>query len=83
MNCTAFTYYIMLIAKAHVLDCIIHQGHLPQSFVLPPLTEVKCNVKGQEAKIVKVKGQAWFLKESKEFTGLYVSKQANVLTVLG
>ena len=33
-------------------------GVTPQSSVLPPATVVKHKVKGQEAKIVKVKGQA-------------------------
>ena len=33
-------------------------GVTPQSSVLPPVTTVKHKVKGQEAKIVKVKGQA-------------------------
>ena len=34
------------------------QGVSLQSSVLPPATTVKHKVKGQEAKIVKVKGQA-------------------------
>ena len=32
----------------------------PQSSVLPPTTAVKYKVKGQEAKIIKVKGQVQF-----------------------
>ena len=37
---------------------IIQGGITPQSSVIPPVTAVKHKVKGQEAKIVKVKGQA-------------------------
>ena len=36
----------------------VQGGVTPQSSVLPPATVVKHEVKGQEAKIVKVKGQA-------------------------
>ena len=37
----------------------VNQGDItPQSSVLPPATTIKHKVKGQEAKIVKVKGQA-------------------------
>ena len=40
-------------------------GVTPQTSVLPPATAVKHKVKCQEAKIVNVKGKAWFLKESR------------------
>ena len=56
--------------------------------MLPPTTAVKRNVKGQEAKIVKVKSQAWFLKESRvkghadSIVYKIIHKQANVPTVL-
>ena len=37
----------------------VNQGGVtPQSSALPPATAIKHKVKGQEAKIVKVKGQA-------------------------
>ena len=49
-----------------VIKLVYSQGGVtPQSSVLPPATAVKHKVKRQEAKIIKVKGQAWFLKESR------------------
>ena len=63
----SYFYSFLVIVSANYNEALVlRSGYVtPQSSVLPPATTVKLKVKGQEAKIIKVKGQASFLKESR------------------
>ena len=55
------SYNLSILSLKHAEQCsdlIQSRGVTPQSSVLPPVTTVKHKVKGQEAKIIKVKGEA-------------------------
>ena len=81
-----FIYKALILDNKQLLLYMI-KGYHCTVFCITPMTVVKRKVKGQEAKIAKIKGKAWLLKESRvkgcADSIVYVNKQTNVLTVLG
>ena len=56
-NCCNCMLFVWLAHQINYMHCLTARDVTPWSSVLLPATTVKCKVKDQEAKIVKVKDQ--------------------------